>query len=313
MRCLVTGATGFLGSHLVDTLVARGDEVTALVREAGRSGSTWPAGVKTVTADLTDRAAMTDALNRAAPEQIFHLAAQSYPTLSWQDPQDTFRANLTGTVVLLEAMRAWGGSARLMVVSSSAIYTSSTRPIPEDGDHVPASPYGVSKLAADFSASLYHLRYGMNVVRVRPFFLIGPRKRADVCADFARRIALAEQSGQGAIAVGQLDVVRDFLDVRDGLSGLVAIMERGVSGEAYNVCSGHGHTLGEVLAGFKSLALVPIQEVVDPDLLRPVDEPVKVGDPARLKGLGWTPACTLSDSLRAILDYWREQVAAGQA
>ncbi len=305
MRCLVTGASGFLGSHLVDQLVARGDEVVALVREAGHRSPFWPAGVKTDLADPTDREDLTDLVKRVAPDQVFHLAAQSYPNVSWGDPQGTFRANLTGTIALLEAVRAWGGPVRVLVASSSAIYAVSEQPISERGKLGPASPYGVSKLAADSAAHLFGQRYGIPVLRIRPFFLIGPRKRDDVCSDFARRIAHLEEQGGGVMKVGQLSVVRDFLDVRDGIGGLLTVMEQGAAGEAYNICSGSGYALSQVLAVYKSLANVSVQDELDPALVRPVEEPVKVGDPAKLEALGWSPAHSLEQSLDSILAYWR--------
>lgn len=302
MKCLVTGATGFFGSHLVEALLSRGDDVTALIR---REGAMLPTGIRTELTELSDRSDLLRAITRAAPDLVFHLAAQSYPTVSWRDPQGTFRANLTGTVALLEALRAWGGPAKVLIASSSAIYAASEKPIAEEGALGPASPYGVSKLAADSAAHLFGLRYGIPVVRVRPFFIIGPRKKDDVCADFARRFVAAEKCGKGEMTVGNLAIVRDFLDVRDGLAGLLQISEKGVAGEAYNLCSGRGYALSELLATFKHHARVTLRDVVDPALVRAVDEPVKVGNPAKLKALGWTPRFTLDESVANILAYWR--------
>ena len=315
MRSLVTGATGFLGSHLVDSLVARGDTVTALVRDAAKARAFWPGQVRVETVELTDRLALEALLHRAGPEQVYHLAAQPIPNLSWTDPQATFRTNLTGTVALMEAVRAWGGKTRLLVASSSAAYAFNPdgHPLAEDGPMGPISPYGVSKLAADAAAALYVSRYNLAVIRVRPFYVIGPRKIGDACSDFSRRIALAEKSGGGRIGVGNLDMVRDLLDVRDAVRGLTLLLEKGVVGEVYNLCSGQGYAMRDVLDRLKALALTPIQEQHDPALLRPVDEPVKVGNPARLTELGWTPRYGLDDSLQNILAYWRERVAAGAA
>lgn len=315
MRSLVTGATGFLGSHLVDFLVARGDTVTVLVRDAAKAKALWPTGVRVETAELTDRLALEAVLHRAGPAQIYHLAAQPFPLVSWKDPQATFRTNLTGTVALMEAVRAWGGQNRMVVVSSSAAYAVSEnrQPVPEQGPMDPISPYGVSKLAADAAAALYGHRYNLSVIRVRPFFIIGPRKTGDACSDFSQRVARAEKNGQGTIAVGNLDMVRDLLDVRDGIRGLVTVMEKGVPGEAYNLCSGHGYAMREVLDRLKGQARIPVQERHDPSLLRPVDEPVKIGDPAKLMALGWAPQHALEESLRDLLGYWRDRVQSGAA
>jgi GDP-4-dehydro-6-deoxy-D-mannose reductase len=315
MRYLVTGATGFLGSHLVDHLLARGDTVTALVRDVTKARAFWPEGVRVETAELTDRLALEGVLHRAGPDRVVHLAAQPFPMLSWKDPQATFRTNLTGTVALLEAVRAWGGKTRVLVASTSAIYAVplNATPIAEDGVQGPISPYGVSKLAADAAAALYGQRYELAVIRARPFFIIGPRKNGDACSDFCRRMALAELRNQDTLAVGNVDMVRDLLDYRDARAGLLAILEHGRTGEAYNVCSGRGTALHEVLAYLKPLARRPIREVLDATLLRPVDEPVKVGDPTKLQSLGWQARYTVPESLPAVLDYWRERAGAGLA
>ena len=314
MRCLVTGATGFLGSHLVDFLLERGDQVTVLVRDPEKARARWAERVRIESAELTDRLALEAVLHRAGPGQVYHLAAQTLPTASWKDPQATFRTNLTGTVALFEAIRAWGGKTRILVVSSSAAYavTHQGQPLTEDAAMGPISPYGVSKLAADASADLYAHRYQLDVIRVRPFYVIGPRKQGDACADFSRRMAKAEKSGRGAITVGNLDMVRDLLDVRDGIAGLVTAVEKGQAGEVYNLCSGRGYAMRDVLDRLKRFARLPIREQHDPSLLRPVDEPIKVGNPAKLMSLGWAPCFSLEESLQEILDYWRARVAADE-
>ncbi len=315
MKCLVTGATGFLGSHLVDRMLGRGDTVTAVVRDAAKARALWPSGVRIEAVELTDRQALEAVLHRAGPDHVYHLAAQPFPMLSWKDPQATFRTNLTGTVALLEAVRAWGGKTKVLVAGTSALYAvpHDATPIPETGALGPISPYGVSKLAADAAAALFAHRYSLSVVRVRPFFVIGPRKLGDACSDFSRRIALAEQSRQGAMAVGNLEVIRDFLDYRDAVEGLLTIMDKGSPGEAYNLCSGNGTSLHEVLDHLKKLSRTPIQEKLDASLLRPVDEPVKVGDATKLMQLGWQPRHSLEESLQEVLAYWRGRVQAGTA
>lgn len=313
MRYLITGATGFLGSHLVDHLRERGDAVTALVRDVAKARALWPDGVRIESAELTDRLALEAVLHRAGPDRVVHLAAQPFPMLSWKDPQATFRTNLTGTVALLEAVRAWGGKTRVLVASTSAIYAATATPIPEDGAQGPISPYGVSKLAADGVAALYGQRYALQVIRARPFFVIGPRKTGDACSDFCRRLALAEVRNEETLAVGNVDMVRDLLDFRDARVALLTVLENGKTGEAYNVCSGRGIAMHEVLAHLKPLARRPIHEVLDTSLLRPVDEPVKVGDPAKLQALGWQASYTVPESLPVILEYWRARAAAGSA
>lgn len=300
MKCLVTGASGFVGSHLLDSLLERGASVVALSRHV-RTGAKW------IECDLLDHAALARAVEQVRPGVIFHLGAQSLPGVSWDGPAQTFRTNVEGTLNLLDAARLTGVDAKLVIACSSAEYALAEdgTPIREDYPLQPSSPYGVSKLAVDHLARLYGKRHRLRIVRARPFFWIGPRKTGDFCSDVARRIVAAERSANPVVKVGALDAVRDFLDVRDGVRALLCLAERGQPGEAYNICSGHGHKLREILDQFNALARVRVTEETDPALLRPLDERVRIGDPSKLKALGWRPEIAIADSLRAILDYWR--------
>lgn len=308
MRCLVTGATGFIGSFLAQRLCESGCAVSALARDVARAGGLLPHAVRLLEGRVEDRDDCERAVAASEPDRVFHLAAQSYPVASWQDPQGTFSANALGTIHVLDAIRASGRDPSVVVACSSAEYAAPAdgAPLPESGRLLPSSPYGVSKLAADFAAQLYADRYGMRIVRVRPFFLIGPRKTGDVCSDFARGLAAAERTGHPTLRVGNLEIVRDFLDIADGVRAFVLAAERGERGAVYNICSGRGYRLREVLDRLKAMAKVAVREEIDPSLLRPVDEPVKVGDPSRLMALGWRPERSIDDSLRDILAYWRE-------
>ncbi len=308
MKVLVTGATGFIGRHLVAHLLARGDAVCALVRDETRARAALPAGSGCAEAAIGDRAALGVVLDRERPDVVYHLAAQSYPGVSWDDPHGTFSANLAGTAALLDAVRAWG-KPRVIVAGSSAMYAVSDHPISEDAPTGPASPYGVSKLASDALAGLYAKRYGMDLVRVRPFFIIGRGKTGDVCSDFARRVVEAERAGGGVLKTGRLDIVRDFLDVRDAVRALILLAERGAAGMAYNICRGEGTRLDEVVRLFCGMAAVPLRAEQDAALLRPVEEPVKVGDGTRLRALGWASEWTLEESLTDILAGCREEKA----
>lgn len=169
----------------------------------------------------------------------------------------------------------------------------------------PASPYAVSKLATDQVARLYGERYQLAVMRVLPFFLLGPGKTGDVSSDLARGIVAIEQGRAQNLSVGNLAAVRDFLDCRDGVAAFAAVAERGAAGVAYNISSGVGCSIRALLDLFKAAARVAVVERVDVARLRPLDEPVKVGNPARLKDLGWAPAVPLEDSVKDILEYWR--------
>lgn len=315
MTSLVTGASGFIGSHLVDFLLARGDTVITLMRGqptstsevSGRSVSTLQ-GVREMSGDVLDAVLLSRIIAEQQPDEIYHLAAQSLPNVSWEQPWLTHRINVDGTLNVLEAVRAAKPNAAVVVASSSSVYAqrADEAPIREDDPCHPSSPYGISKLAADHLARLYAQRYGLRVTIARPFFVIGTRKTGDVCSDWARSIVAIERGEKTDHAVGNLDIVRDFLHVADGVAGLAALAAKGAAGEAYNISAGRGWKLLDILAIMSGLARKPVHVRVDPARVRPVDERVKVGDNAKLKSLGWQEERGVEDALREILDYWRE-------
>jgi GDP-4-dehydro-6-deoxy-D-mannose reductase len=309
MRCLVTGAAGFIGSHLVEFLVGEGHEVTAMGR--ARTGALEAAGggFTFARADLLDRTAVGALLDATRPEVVFHLAAQSYPNVSWTEPARTFEVNVQGTIGLFEAILGRRLAPAIVVPGSSSEYAPAPdgRPIREDDELVPSSPYAVSKLAQDHLARLYHAYHGLNVVRCRPFFLIGPRKEGDAASDFARGVVAIEGGRRDELAVGDLDVVRDLLDVRDGVEALWLLARRGRPGDVYNICSGTGYSLRDVLEVYRGLARAAVRERTDPARIRPIDERIKVGDPAKLIALGWSPKRPIRRTLGDILEYWRDR------
>lgn len=306
MTSLVIGAQGFIGSHLVDFLLARGDCVIA----TGRSEAALREGALNRRLDVLDAAAVQSLVEEFQPDEVYHLAAQSLPKLSWDDPKPTFRVNVDGTLNVLNSIRDAQKHVRLVFASSSSIYAQDPdgNPIKEDGPLLPSSPYGVSKLAAEQLVRLYALRDGLQAVIVRPFFLIGPRKTGDVCSDWARSIAEIERGACAELKVGNLDVLRDFLPVEDGVRAMALAAEKGRSGEAYNIASGRGWNLHEVLEMFAASALCPVPVRVDPSLLRPVDERVKIGDNTRLRKLGWAASGEVSGAIHRTLEYWRSMV-----
>ena len=167
------------------------------------------------------------------------------------------------------------------------------------------SPYAVSKLAGDQLADLYGRSFGLDIVRFRPFFWIGPRKAGDVASDIARRIVDIERGAPPLLKIGRTDTVRDMIDVEDGVTALLLLAERGLAGSAYNICCGRGTSIAQLIAEFRAQARVSFDVEQDVTLLRPIDELVKIGDPARIVALGWSPRETLDQSVAAILDYWR--------
>lgn len=306
MKCFITGASGFIGGHLVEYLLNKGHSVVGF--DCCESPGAKRAGYEFSRGSILDGAAIADALAGANPDVVYHLAAQSFPGKSWEEPAQTYQINAVGSLKLLEALRQLELEAGTVMVCSSAEYDPALggEPIREDDRLCPASPYGVSKLAEDHLARMYFGSYGLRTICARPFFLIGPGKQGDVCSDFARGIVAIERGEKDTLSVGNLDVVRDFLDIGDGVAALATLAEKGEPGQAYNICSGRGCSLQEILAIYKDIAEVPVSETTDSSLVRRVDEMARIGSPEKLKSLGWLPETELRESLVRIIDYWRQ-------
>jgi len=313
---LVTGASGFAGSHLVDQLLADEDAVVvAWDRSVGRAlARRRPDGrdARTLTIDLLNRDAVAAALSDLRPSLIFHCAGAAQVASAWRDTTAALETNVLGTHYLIEAVRQARLGPRVLVTGSALVYRASTAPLTEDSPIGPSNPYGVSKLMQELVA-LDAAREGLPVVLVRPFNHIGPRQQPSFAASsFARQIALAEAGRLAPVLkVGNLDARRDLTDVRDTVRAYRLLARDGRPGRPYNVCSGYAPSMGEILDRLRSLARIPVGIEVDPELLRPSDNPIIVGDARRLRDeTGWQPAIPLDETLRDLLDYWRASVAA---
>ena len=258
--------------------------------------------------DILDKGRLEAVVREVSPDVVFHLAAQSFPTVSWREPEATFEVNVFGTLNLLEAIRKASPRSTVVVAGSCVEYgfiSPKEAPIKEDRTVRPASPYAVSKVAADMLAKLYAETHGMKVVRTRPFRVIGPVKVADVMSDFCQGIVEIERDQRTGLKVGNLEAVRDFLDVEDATRAFWILAEKGIPGDVYNMCSGIGYSIQEVLDRLISMANSPVPVERDAARMRPSDEPVLIGDNSRLKALGWKPEVPLDRSLGNILDSWR--------
>lgn len=318
MRVLVTGAHGFVGGHLLELLRADhpGVEVFALVRPRGGAPGPRPGGAAVLEADLDDAPAVAAAVAASRPDRVVHLAGQSSVHHSWIDPGATLRTNVMGLVHLMDGVRAEGLRPRVLVVGSAdeyGIVAEASAPVTEDTPLRPVSPYAVSKVAQSLLAAEYAARGGPEVVRTRTFPHTGPgRGEAFAESSFARQIV---EVGAGrrppVLSVGNLDAVRDFTDVRDVVRAYWALLERGAPGEVYNVCSGRGVRVGDILRRLLAVAGVAVEIRQDPGRFRPSDIPVLVGDPGRLRAAtGWEARIGLDRTLTDLLDDWRARVAA---
>lgn len=311
VKTLITGANGFFGSHLADYLLQSGHQVCAAVHNNSENLQGYPEKLTIRQCDVTDTKEIETLILDTQPEFIFHFAAQSRQTVSWREPQTTFTINVFGTQNVLEAVRNTGISPTVVVAGSSAAYGSRKNYgslVNETEPLQPVSPYGVSKAAAEMLARIYWNTYDLKVICIRPFFVTGTRKIGDVAADFSRGIVAVERGEDPSLSVGNVDAVRDFLDSEDGVKAVWLIAQVGVPGEVYNICSGVGHSVSQILEILLAQSKVPIPIVRDPNRLRPADEPVVVGDNSKLCALGWKPIVPIARTLTNTLDYWRRQV-----
>ncbi len=298
MRALITGGKGFVGQWLGEHLRAAGDEVVAIDHEV----------------EITDAAAVREALTGAAPDAVYHLAALTHVGQSWSAPAQVFGVNSLGTLNVLEAARACDPIPRVLVTSSAEVYglvTEDELPVSEDAPLAPVTPYGASKVAAEFLAIQSNLAYGLPVVRVRPFNHVGPGQASGfVVASLASHIVEARRSGTKSVPVGNLGARRDLTDVRDVVRAYRLLIQHGNAGEVYNVCSGRDISIADVAQRLLEIADVDMQLVVDPSLARPVDVPVLRGDPTKLReATGWAPEIDLAKTLRDVLDHWSRKAA----
>ncbi len=306
VRVLLTGARGFVGRQLSVTLRQYGHEVIA-----GEGNARF---------DVTDLNAVRSVVGAVTPEAIIHLAAVSSVGSSWKQPELTLHTNIHGTLNILQAVRELVPGCRIISVGSAEEYGRGVMADPVEYSHrgvretcpcEPVNPYGISKLAAGELVLMAARSWRLDAVHVRAFNHIGPGQPSGyVVPDFCRQLAVAEANNQSAVLrVGDVSVIRDFLDVKDVASAYAALLTVGQAGTVFNVASGKGRALHEVLAVLQDIARVPLSWETDPELMRPADVPVLIGDSERLKQCtGWQPVIPLHQSIADVLAFWRANV-----
>jgi len=305
-----------MGSHLAELLASNGEEVTATYfNPTVDMKGINVAGFTEV--NVLDWTSVFDSLKATKPTWIFHLAAQSYPTVSWARPTETLTTNIIGTVNVFEAVRRLELDARIVVACSSAEYGSiPVAELPVREDHVlqPLHPYGVSKVGQDLLAYQYFANFGMDCLRARIFNCTGPRKVGDAVSDFARRIvSLEREPNRSIVKVGNLHTRRAIVDVRDLNMGLVALAESGRAGEAYNLGGLEPHRIGDLLSiAVKHSTRTDLEVLQVDELLRPSDEAVIWGDITKVAtDTGWRPMIGINETIVDVLDYWRSKADLG--
>lgn len=325
-RVLITGMTGMVGSHLADYLLEHTDwDIHGMTR--------WRSPLDNIDhliprvnrkdrvflhyGDLRDSLSLIDVVRRSQPDCVFHLAAQSFPKTSFTAPIEAVDTNITGTVRLLEAVRQHAPGAVVHVCASSEVFGRVPReklPIDEECTFHPASPYAISKVGTDLFGRFYAEAYGMTVMTTRMFTHTGPR-RGDVFAEssFAKQIAMIERKLiEPVVKVGNLDSLRTFADVRDAVRAYFMLVTcHPQPGAYYNIGGTYTCTIGEMLRTLIGLSTVPdIQVEVDPDRLRPIDADLQVPDTAKFRAhTGWEPRIGFEQTMRDLLDYWRDRVS----
>lgn len=315
-KALITGITGFAGSHLVELLLKKGFEVhgTARPRSKTENIDHLKNALHLWDADVLDSHSLYSVMVRVKPDLVFHLAAQSFVPTSWTSPANTLETNVVGTVHLFEAIRRAEIDAVVQIACSSEEYGlvyPNELPVKETNPLRPLSPYAVSKVAMDYLGYQYYQSYKMKIVRTRAFNHEGPR-RGDVfvCSNFAKQIALIEKGKQPPVVfVGNLSTKRDFSDVRDIVKAYFLATQKCAPGEVYNISSGKAWQIRKVLEILLSFTKVKVKIKKDPSRLRPSDVPMLLGDSTKFrKKTGWKPKIPFSKTLEDLLNYWREKV-----
>ena len=319
MKALITGITGFAGSHLAEYLLAEhpGVEVYGTYRWRSRMDNVEHirSRIKLLEADLRDYTSMHAALEKSRPDVIFHLAAQSFVPSSWTAPNETLTTNVAGQTNLFEAVRALRLDPVIQIACSSEQYglvLPGETPIKESNPLRPLSPYAVSKVAQDYLGYQYFQSYGLKVVRTRGFNHTGPRRgQVFVTSNFCSQVAAIELGLQEpVIRVGNIDAIRDFTDVRDMVRAYWLAVTKAKPGEVYNIATGNGIKIREMLERLISLGKVEVKIEVDPERLRPSDVEILIGDASKFKAdTGWEPRIPFEQTLNDLLDFWRKTLS----
>jgi GDP-4-dehydro-6-deoxy-D-mannose reductase len=313
MNILVTGAGGLMGSHLLDFLIEKGHNVLGIdfvpttdIKELNKQALY-------VECDIRDKEKLTFLLDKFKPKIIFHLAAQSFPTVSWEMPEYTLQTNILGTMNLFEAVKQLKLDTIILNAGSSAEYGYMEQkdiPVKEERELKPLHPYGITKVAQELLAYQYYKNFGIKSMTIRIFNTTGPKKINDVCSDFTKQIVLMEKGFQEPVLrVGNINTQRAITDVRDMIEAFWIAVHKCDFGERYNVSGEKLYLIKDIIETLKGLTAVNFEIKQDPNLIRPTDEPIVYGDSAKFKEkTGWSQKIDIKTTLKDMLDYWRKKL-----
>ncbi|TLS52013.1 NAD-dependent epimerase/dehydratase family protein [Paenibacillus antri] len=309
MKAFITGISGFVGYYLANKLVSEGYDVLGISRAEPKRKAT---GVEYILCDINDRGKMEKIITDSRPDHVYHLAGPAFIPLSYEKPNIAYGTIVDGTLNLYEIIRKHRLSCKVLYVGSADVYGHGDgTPLHEGSPIVPMNPYAGAKACAEIISKQFYHTYGIQIVSARPFNHTGPYQSVDfVCSNFAKQIALMEKNGESTLSVGNIEVERDFLDVRDVVDAYYLLMQCGTPGEVYNVCSGTCTSLKNIISWlFMNSSIQQHQIFVAPEKLRKVDAPVRVGNhDALVRDTRWFPKYKIKDTMHELLQYWRDNL-----
>lgn len=313
MKTLITGITGMIGSHFANAARERDWPVIGLARNSATSRLEASPDQSIKRVDILDREAVEELFSDFQPECVIHMAAQAFNGVSWKTEESTHQTNFQGTVNVLRACRKITPEAKVIIACSSAEYGDikpEDCPLKEERLLRPISPYGVTKVANENLGYQYFTNYGLKVFLPRLFIHVGTgHPPATAIQNFARQLALIKKGRlEPVVRVGNLESARDFIDVRDGVAGMMLMLERGIPGDPINICTGTAYKISDILEMLIDISGLKIDVVRDESLLRPSDEPLLLGDNSKLKALGWQQQYTIEETLKDVFEDWISRI-----
>ncbi len=311
-KIVVTGGTGFAGSHLIEQLLAKGyTNIFSTTFSAVDPSLRFLPDDHYRKVDLSSPEATEEFFKEIQPDWVFHLASFAYVGKSFDKARELFANNINLQLNVLESIKNHAKNAKILTIGSAEEYGMVTPPLEKIDESVglfPVNPYAVSKVTQDLLAHSYFLSFNLHIVRARPFNHIGTRQTGDFAVPaFVKQIVAIEKGEQKTLRVGNLDAVRDFSSVVDVVQAYILLMEKGVEGEVYNIGSGVGIQIEAVVQKLSSMANVPIVVETDPGRIRPLDVPGLIADNGKMRSLGWEPKVSIDEELQNVLDEWRKK------
>ncbi len=310
-KVLITGISGFVAKFLVEHLKHTYADIKIYGISRQYKDST-PNDIEVFIADLRNEDILLQIIKKVSPDIIFHLASDSSVAYSWKYPSLSFQNNTNIFLHVIECVRKLNLNTRILSIGSSEEYGIVNNDILSETHELnPISPYAVARVSQEMLSKVYVNGFNIDIVLTRSFNHIGPgQKDIFVISSFAKQIIERKKKKTNAhITVGNIDIVRDFVDVRDVVKAYTTIVEKGVAGEVYNICSGSGISLKDILENLMIIADFQTPYIVNQDLIRPSDNPIIIGDNSKIKReLGWNPNISIEQSLKDILNYWDNNI-----